>query len=43
MMSKVPEADVVVTNPTHFSVALKYDSARMGRRWWSPRAATQSP
>ena len=30
MMSKVPEADVVVTNPTHFSVALKYDSARMG-------------
>lgn len=24
MMSAVPEADVVVTNPTHFSVALKY-------------------
>lgn len=25
MMSAVPEADVVITNPTHFSVALKYD------------------
>jgi flagellar biosynthetic protein FlhB len=25
MMSAVPEADVVVTNPTHFAVALKYD------------------
>jgi flagellar biosynthetic protein FlhB len=30
MMSEVPKADVVVTNPTHFSVALKYDAARMG-------------
>ena len=25
MMQKVPEADVVITNPTHYSVALKYD------------------
>lgn len=25
MMQEVPTADVVVTNPTHFSVALKYD------------------
>lgn len=25
MMSAVPEADVVITNPTHFSVALKYN------------------
>ena len=25
----VPKADVVVTNPTHFSVALKYDSKTM--------------
>lgn len=24
MMQKVPEADVVITNPTHFAVALKY-------------------
>jgi flagellar biosynthesis protein FlhB len=27
MMAAVPQADVVVTNPTHFSVALKYDPA----------------
>lgn len=26
MMSSVPEADVVITNPTHFAVALKYDN-----------------
>ncbi|HZJ93632.1 MAG TPA: flagellar biosynthesis protein FlhB [Thiopseudomonas sp.] len=26
MMSSVPEADVIITNPTHFAVALKYDS-----------------
>lgn len=25
MMEEVPEADVVITNPTHFAVALKYD------------------
>ena len=30
MMSEVPKADVVVTNPTHFAVALKYDKERMG-------------
>ena len=30
MMSEVPKADVVVTNPTHFSVALKYDAEKMG-------------
>jgi flagellar biosynthetic protein FlhB len=29
MMSSVPEADVVITNPTHFSVALKYDPDTM--------------
>jgi flagellar biosynthetic protein FlhB len=28
MMADVPEADVVVTNPTHFAVALKYDGAK---------------
>jgi flagellar biosynthesis protein FlhB len=27
MMDAVPTADVVVTNPTHFSVALRYDGA----------------
>ncbi len=26
MMASVPEADVVITNPTHYAVALKYDS-----------------
>jgi flagellar biosynthetic protein FlhB len=25
MMARVPEADVVITNPTHYAVALKYD------------------
>ncbi|MBK8762262.1 MAG: flagellar type III secretion system protein FlhB [Sulfuritalea sp.] len=29
MMAEVPKADVVVTNPTHFAVALKYDAERM--------------
>lgn len=27
MMSAIPTADVVVTNPTHFAVALKYDKS----------------
>jgi flagellar biosynthesis protein FlhB len=29
MMQEVPKADVVVTNPTHFAVALRYDDRRM--------------
>jgi flagellar biosynthetic protein FlhB len=29
MMQEVPKADVVVTNPTHYAVALRYDQARM--------------
>jgi flagellar biosynthetic protein FlhB len=29
MMSKVPKADVVITNPTHFAVALRYDREHM--------------
>ena len=29
MMQEVPKADVVITNPTHLAVALKYDSAKM--------------
>ncbi len=28
MIASVPEADVVITNPTHFAVALKYDSEK---------------
>lgn len=30
MMQAVPEADVVITNPTHFAVALKYDGSKGG-------------
>jgi flagellar biosynthetic protein FlhB len=29
MMQEVPKADVIVTNPTHFAVALRYDDKRM--------------
>ena len=28
MMSEVPKADVIITNPTHFAVAVKYDSEK---------------
>lgn len=30
MMQAVPQADVVITNPTHFAVALQYDPAATG-------------
>ena len=40
MMSEVPKADIVVTNPTHFAVALKTATATCGHRSWWPRAAT---
>ncbi|HEY3698977.1 MAG TPA: flagellar biosynthesis protein FlhB [Spongiibacteraceae bacterium] len=30
MMEAVPKADVIITNPEHFSVALRYDNARRG-------------
>jgi flagellar biosynthetic protein FlhB len=30
MLGQVPQADLVVMNPTHFAVALKYDEATMG-------------
>jgi flagellar biosynthesis protein FlhB len=30
MMAAVPTADLVVMNPTHYAVALKYDDAKMG-------------
>lgn len=29
MMADVPKADVIVTNPTHYSVALQYDDKKM--------------
>lgn len=28
MMSNIPTADVVITNPTHYAVAIKYDEAK---------------
>ena len=30
MMGEVPKADVVITNPTHYAVALKYDPVQSG-------------
>ncbi len=30
MMAEVPKADVIITNPTHYAVALAYDDNRMG-------------
>ena len=30
MMQELPQADVVVVNPSHFAVALRYDDDRMG-------------
>lgn len=29
MMKEVPNADVIITNPTHISIAIKYDKSRM--------------
>ena len=29
MMQEVPNADVIITNPTHFAIALKYDGSKM--------------
>ncbi len=29
MMEQIPKADVIITNPTHYAVALRYDAAKM--------------
>ena len=29
MLKDVPQADVVITNPTHYAVAIKYDTNKM--------------
>src|SRR5690606_22640713 len=29
MMQEVPKADVIITNPTHYAIALKYDESKM--------------
>ena len=44
MMQNVPKSTVVITNPTHYSVALRYDAGEPTRRrcaW--PRGWTTSP
>ena len=42
MMSNVPTADVVVTNPTHYAVALKHDPEKAGAPMVVARAGTPS-
>ena len=39
MMQAVPDADVVITNPTHLAVALKYDSLSMN----APKVLAKGP
>ena len=29
MMQEVPNADVIITNPTHYAIALKYDENKL--------------
>src|SRR5690606_32510180 len=29
MMAEIPNADVIITNPTHISIVIKYDSVNM--------------
>jgi flagellar biosynthetic protein FlhB len=42
MMAAVPAADVIVTNPTHYAVALAYKSGMGAPKCW-PRAWARSP
>ena len=41
MMAQVPQSDVVVTNPTHYAVALKYDPGSMGAPKMMAKGADQ--
>ncbi len=41
MMSEVPNADVVVTNPTHYSVAIKYDTDKSSAPFVVAKGADQ--
>ncbi len=43
MMAEVPKADVIITNPTHFAVALKYDESQAGAPLLLAKASTRSP
>ncbi len=42
MMQDVPKADVIITNPTHFAVALQYDGSKMQLRPSLPKGPTSS-
>ena len=41
MMAEVPKADVVITNPTHFAVALRYDVSKSGAPMLVAKGADQ--
>jgi flagellar biosynthetic protein FlhB len=41
MMQEVPKADVVVTNPTHYAVALRYDRDRDAAQRGAPRVVAK--
>lgn len=43
MMQDLKSADVVVTNPTHFAVALRYDAKKILLLMSSPKELTKSP
>jgi flagellar biosynthesis protein FlhB len=40
MLAAVPQADLVVMNPTHYAVALRTTRRPWPRRAWWPRAPT---
>lgn len=41
MMSEVPAADVVITNPTHYAIAVKYDEAKASAPYIVAKGADQ--
>ncbi|WP_449353939.1 flagellar biosynthesis protein FlhB [Virgibacillus natechei] len=41
MMSDVPSADVIITNPTHFAIAIKYDEERASAPYIVAKAVDQ--
>ncbi|MCL6270135.1 flagellar biosynthesis protein FlhB [Sansalvadorimonas sp. 2012CJ34-2] len=42
MMQSVPEADVIITNPTHYSIAIKYDLERASAPFVTAKGADQT-
>ncbi|SFD80273.1 flagellar biosynthetic protein FlhB [Lentibacillus persicus] len=41
MMSEVPSADVVITNPTHYAIAVKYDETKFAAPYVVAKGADQ--